>query len=449
MTSAGIITLFNQSAEKLLGYSAAEMIGKQSPAIFHDPAEVAARAAELSRELGRTIDPGLEVFVSLARQGKTETREWSYVRKDGSRFPVLLSVSAMRNPDGEIIGYLGVARDITAQKAQEFILNRQRQAMDSAMDGIAVLNEVGEYLYLNRAHASIFGYDSPDELLGKSWRAVYGDDEIARLERDVFPQLQTARKWQGEATARRRDGSQFPEGVSLTLVEGVGLICVCRDISKEKQAEKELIKARDAAEEANRTKSGFLANMSHEIRTPMNGIIGMTNLLLATDIQGKQRHYAATVRASADSLLTVINDILDFSKIQAGKLAFETLDFDLREVVEQTVELLAERAHGKKLELACLVYQDVPALLRGDPGRLGQVLTNLVSNAVKFTNRGEVIVRVTTEHETLTNAVLRQNNPRDGPRPLLRGGQHLSGQPRRRSRTDHQLPRRAGGNLSA
>ena len=100
MTSAGIITLFNQSAEKLLGYSAAEMIGKQSPAIFHDPAEVAARAAELSRELGRTIDPGLEVFVSLARQGKTETREWSYVRKDGSRFPVLLSVSAMRNPDG-------------------------------------------------------------------------------------------------------------------------------------------------------------------------------------------------------------------------------------------------------------------------------------------------------------------------------------------------------------
>ena len=449
MTSAGIITLFNQSAEKLLGYSAAEMIGKQSPAIFHDPAEVAARAAELSRELGRTIDPGLEVFVSLARQGKTETREWSYVRKDGSRFPVLLSVSAMRNPDGEIIGYLGVARDITAQKAQEFILNRQRQAMDSAMDGIAVLNEAGEYLYLNRAHVSTFGYDSPDELLGKSWRAVYGDDEIARIERDVFPQLQTARKWQGEATARRRDGSQFPEGHSLTLVEGVGLICVCRDISKEKQIEDELIKARDAADAANRAKSAFLANMSHEIRTPMNGIIGMTNLLLATDIQGKQRHYAATVRASADSLLTIINDILDFSKIQAGKLTFETLDLDLREVVEQTVELLAERAHGKKLELACLVYQEVPALLRGDPGRLGQVLTNLVSNAVKFTNRGEVIVRVTTEHETLTNAVLRQNNPRDGPRPRLCGGQHLSGQPRRRSRTDHQLPRRAGGNLSA
>ena len=171
MTPAGIITLFNQNAEKLLGYSAAELIGKQSPAIFHDPAEVAARAAELSRELGRTIDPGLEVFVNAARQGETETREWTYLRKDGTRFPGQLSVSAMRNPNGEIIGYLGVARDITAQRTQEFILNRQRQAMDSAMDGIAVLNEVGEYLYLNRAHASIFGYDSPDELLGKSWRA--------------------------------------------------------------------------------------------------------------------------------------------------------------------------------------------------------------------------------------------------------------------------------------
>jgi two-component system sensor histidine kinase/response regulator len=217
---------------------------------------------------------------------------------------------------------------------------------------------------------------------------------------------------------------RFYAGAPLITSEGhvLGMLCVndpvpqtlspeqragLQALSRQVVAQLQLALARDAGLEASRSKSQFLANMSHEIRTPMNGVIGLADLLLDSSLSREQREFVEAIRQSGDLLLTIINDILDFSKIEAGKLTFETRDFELREVVESTVELLASKAQSKGLELLGLVERTAFTSLRGDAGRLRQILTNLLSNAIKFTNEGDVVLRVSQEAETATAVVLR------------------------------------------
>jgi two-component system, sensor histidine kinase and response regulator len=275
--------------------------------------------------------------------------------------------------------------------------------------GIVVLDSERLVKLCNPAFETLFQYTRL-EVVGKAIDGLIVDGDLLPEIREIY-----RRTLDGEVinvmTRRRRKDQSFVD-VELYTVRLVvnakveGTLYIYQDISVRKRAEEEMQRAKEAAETSNRAKSEFLANMSHEIRTPMNGIIGMTDLALETELTQEQMEYLGMVKTSASSLLSLLNDILDFSKIEAGQLNFETIGFDLRASLDGAMKALGLRADQKGLELACHILPDVPDTLVGDPTRLRQILVNLVGNAIKFTPKGEVVVRVETEAETGVEAVL-------------------------------------------
>jgi PAS domain S-box-containing protein len=305
------------------------------------------------------------------------------------------------------------ARLYEAQEKQYAELQTQRdfalQVMNSMGQGLVITNADGIFEFVNPAYARMLGY-SQEELLGKTPAFVTDAEAMESLQHSIEERKQ-GRSTVYESRLRRSDGGVIYVLVSVVprLREGhyAGAITVVSDLTERKQMEDAMQQARDEAMEASRLKSEFLATMSHEIRTPMNGIIGMSELLLNTPLNAEQKDFAGIVLGEANSLLKIINDILDFSKIEAGKMTLESVDFNLRGVVESVFKVIEPKAAEKNLQLTRLIAPDIPTTLRGDPTRLRQVILNLLTNAIKFTRQGQVVIAVDVESQTENHLTLR------------------------------------------
>jgi PAS domain S-box-containing protein len=377
--AAGTLVYANPGAQRALGFSERELLGRHYLELVRGDYRSEAESF-YAQQVAQRIPNTYCEFPALTRDG---SELWL-----GQNLQLVM--------DGEKrLGFQAVARDITERKRAQEALEREkqqlRQIVAHAPVAMALLDRSLRYVAASERWSADFRLRDP-MILG-------------RAQHEVFPEMSERyraalqRALEGELVSLPEDEVELGDGTRAFMrftahpwrnpqggVEGV--VAVAQNIDV-------LVTARRQAEEALRLKSQFMANMSHEIRTPMNGVIGMTRLLLDTDLSPEQLEYAEIIDTSGRALLEIINDILDFSKIEAGRLELESVEFDLRRAIRQVMDTFKEQAHAKGLELACLIHPEVPGALRGDPGRLRQVLSNLVGNALKFTEKGEVVLRAT------------------------------------------------------
>jgi PAS domain S-box-containing protein len=416
----GVIQIFNVGAERMLGYAAADVMNKITPADISDSQELIARAKALSIELATPITPGFEALVFKASRGIEDIYELTYIRKDGSRFPAVVSVTALRDAQDVIIGYLLIGTDNTARKlveeeqkkSDQRLRDQQfytRSLIESNIDAIMTTDPSGIITDVNKQMEALTGC-TRDELIGAPFKGYFTDSE--RAEAAIKRVLSEKSVTDYELTARARDGKQTVVSYNATTFYDrnrtlQGVFAAARDVTERKRVEVELQQAKAVAESASRTKSDFLASMSHEIRTPMNAIMGIADLLAKTSLSPEQDKYVQIFRRAGDNLLNLINDILDLSKVEASQLELERTGFSLNDHLEKVMEMVAARAHEKGLAMVYEIAPSVPNDLVGDPTRLRQVLLNLLDNAIKFTESGEVTLRVALDANPSVPTALR------------------------------------------
>jgi PAS domain S-box-containing protein len=399
----GVIQIFNVGAERMLGYTAAEVMNKITPADISDPREVIARAKALSIELDTAITPGFEALVFKASRGIEDIYELTYIRKDGSRFPAVVSVTALRDGYDAIIGYLLIGTDNTARKrveAEQEKLDQRlrdqqfytRSLIESNIDALMTTDPRGIITDVNKQTEALTGC-TRDELIGAPFKNYFTD--AGRAEVGIHRVLTEGKVTNYELTARARDGKLTVVSYNATTFHDrdrrlQGVFAAARDVTELKRFEQTLQQQNVQLQDASRMKSEFLANMSHELRSPLNAIIGFSEVLrdgLLGELSDQQRGFIGDIFSSGRHLLSLINDILDLSKVEAGKMTLDLETVEVSSLFANSLSIIREKAANRGIRLSIDAAEE-PGPMQLDVRKVKQIVYNLLSNAVKFSNEG-------------------------------------------------------------
>jgi PAS domain S-box-containing protein len=399
----GVIQIFNVGAEAMLGYDAVDVVDRITPADISDPQELIKRAAELSVELDTPIAPGFEALVFKAKRGIEDIYELTYVRKDGSRFPATFSVTALRDVQHDIIGYLLIGTDNTARQeveAAQALLDQQlrdqqfytRSLIESNVDALMTTDPQGTITDVNQQMLTLTGRTRA-EVIRAPFRDFFTDP--ARADAGIARVLAEHKVTDYELTVRARDGKETFVSYNASTIrdrhdELQGVFVAARDVTDRRRTELTLQQKNVELEHASRMKTEFLATMSHELRTPLNSVIGFFEALkdgLLGELTDSQQEYIGDIFTSGQHLLSLINDILDLSKVEAGMMSLELEEADVRQLLSNALSIVREKALARSIRLDLELDEDL-GLARLDIRKTKQIVYNLLSNAVKFSSQG-------------------------------------------------------------